>query len=133
MSSEATLCSALGTTIRQRLSGAMVFKHADQSGTIMPDFSVTWGGRTVWLEVKLIDRLIVRSREAQKEMMRRLDAVGQAYYVVYSRDPKAVYVLRPVMLDRLADQTDKRFFLSGWNHIAVAEAVRTVLMIERER
>jgi len=130
VSSEATICSTLGTTLRQRLSGSMVFKHADMSGTIMPDFSVTWGGRTIWLEIKLIDRLLVKSKEAQKEMMRRLDTAGQAYYVVYSRDPHAVFMLRPALIDRLSDTEP---ISSGWNHVAVSEMVRSLLLVERER
>jgi len=50
---EATCKAALCKLLRATLPGAVVYRHEDQFTAGIPDISVTWRGRTVWVEVKL--------------------------------------------------------------------------------
>lgn len=79
---EASLSRTLCQRLRRELPGAVVFKHNDLSTAGVPDISVTWGGITVWLEVKRGER--ITGRGVQRETMRRLMQVGRAYYVHFS-------------------------------------------------
>jgi len=79
---EATLTRALVKVLRAGLPGAVVIKHADRFTAGVPDLSVTWGGRTTWLEVKYANPRLL-SRGIQDLTMRGLARAGSAYYVVY--------------------------------------------------
>lgn len=86
--------------LRQRLPGAVTFKHTDMYTMGVPDFSVTLRGLTTWYEAKYldekcvhhvvgsvpsVDKVAVRPRlhvpAVQWETLRRL---GRGYLVVYT-------------------------------------------------
>jgi hypothetical protein len=49
---EASLKRGLVAAIKDAMPGAVVFRHEDKFTGGIPDLSVTWNGRTVWIEVK---------------------------------------------------------------------------------
>jgi predicted HAD superfamily Cof-like phosphohydrolase len=49
---EATLVQQLAKALRAEMPGCAVQKHNDASTAGIPDLSITWRGRTAWLEVK---------------------------------------------------------------------------------
>ena len=49
---EANLSKNLVLALKKRMPGSVVFKHNDRITAGIPDISVTWRGRTVWIEVK---------------------------------------------------------------------------------
>lgn len=87
--------------LREELEGSVVFKHHDASMVGLVDCSVTWGGRTMWLEFKLYEwqewmtgkttydialRLVAKARKAapvQWECANKLDAASKAFYVIW--------------------------------------------------
>jgi hypothetical protein len=85
MATEAQLTAALVRTFREHLPRAVVFKHCDRMTAGIPDVSVTYGGLTVWLEVKLAAPA-ARSRDQQVRTCANLDRQGACYFVVYCAD-----------------------------------------------
>jgi hypothetical protein len=93
---EASVSSDFMSRLRKRLPGAVVVKHRDASMIGLPDCSVTFNGRTWWIEFKLFrpgarwdGRLnvpaIANASPTQREMMNRLlnASGGRALYLVW--------------------------------------------------
>lgn len=78
---ESVYSNGLVKMLRSRLPGSVVFKHADALTAGIPDISVTWNGRTTWLEVK-VGRIV--GRGVQALTIQRLALAGRCWYVVYS-------------------------------------------------
>jgi len=70
---EATLVKELEKALKTEMPGCAVQKHNDASTAGIPDLSVTWRGRTAWVEVKY-DRPKARATVSalQKLALRRL-------------------------------------------------------------
>jgi hypothetical protein len=89
---EATITHQLLTYLRQHLRGPCL-KHADKSLIGLPDASVTNGGATQWVEVKLVKvgpkkrvfdlATIVGFGKPQSRLMGLLDLHGRSYYVIF--------------------------------------------------
>lgn len=72
----------LGRTLKaceKVMPGCVPLKHYDLVTSGVPDVSLTWAERTVWLEFKL-DTL---PSPIQIQVMKRLGQQGIAYYVVF--------------------------------------------------
>jgi hypothetical protein len=94
---EASVSSAFMTALRKRLPGAVVIKHRDASFIGLPDCSVTYNGRTYWLEFKLWQPpkkwdgtscpviSIAEKSPVQYKMMQRLNFAAVAFYVVWAK------------------------------------------------
>ena len=61
--------------------GGRVFKHNDFYTTGVPDFSITYLGKTTWLECKVAPN---SPTALQQDSLRR--AAPHAYVVIYTRD-----------------------------------------------
>jgi len=110
---EATVVRAIVDHLRERLPGAVVFKHNDRITAGIPDVSVTYGGRTTWLEVKLIGSW----NDSPSSLMKKFDALqlatmlrladaraGQAYYLVAYEGKKKLDVILPREVKLCRDQ-----------------------------
>lgn len=75
---EASITQSLIRALGKELPGSVIFKHFDVSTDGIPDISVTWGKRTVWLELKWDEG---ETRPTQLVTMMRLGHVGLAFYV----------------------------------------------------
>jgi NTP pyrophosphatase (non-canonical NTP hydrolase) len=84
---EATLVKELEKALKAEMRGCTVQKHNDASTAGIPDLSVTWRGRTAWVEVKY-DRPRARAEvsELQKLALRRLGG----YLAWYALSPSGV-------------------------------------------
>jgi len=84
---EATLVKELEKAFKAAMPGCAVLKHNDASTTGIPDLSVTWQGRTAWIEVKY-DRPTARAKVSalQKLTLRRLGG----YLAWYALSPSKV-------------------------------------------
>ena len=84
---EATLVGELERALRKEMPGCAVLKHNDSSTAGIPDLSVTWNGRTAWLEVKF-SRPGSRAEVSviQQQTLRRL----RGYTVWYVFSPSGV-------------------------------------------
>jgi len=121
MMNEKTLCAALVRTIRQEMSSAVVFKHADRVTSGVPDISVTWGGRTVWLEVKYVKagKKISDEQGIQRRTLDQLSRNGRCFYVIYRELPNR----NTTMIEaRLYD--GPHYAVAGFNHMHVVTALR---------
>ena len=88
---EAGLKGQLAKSLRAELPGAVVYRHEDSFTAGIPDLSVTWRGRTVWVEVKL-DRPGRKARvtEAQHQALAQLPG----YLVTYGSDSSGLKSVR---------------------------------------
>lgn len=111
---EAPLSQGLVRDLRQ-LPGSMVIKHADHLTCGVPDISVTWHGRTTWLEVKRVKNGRVIQRGLQHYTMRKMAQQGSAFYVYYTDEE--TQVLDPETMEILVS-------CSGHNHELVVSFVR---------
>lgn len=91
---EGQLNQALVAALRQRLTHAVVFKLADRWTTGIPDISVDWHHRHIWIEVKFADPDFT-STGAQELTMTRLARHGEAWYIIYENVPRGVYLVAP--------------------------------------
>ena len=96
---ESKLTTALLRELRAALLGAVVLKHNERSLSGVPDFSVTWNGRTSWWEVKYGSRII--SKGIQELTALRLAAAGQCRYIWFQerRGIRLTLILHPKRLD----------------------------------
>lgn len=90
MKLESHISRTLVRRLRIALPNAVVFKHNDASTAGIPDISVTYKRRTLWLEVKRGHHF--NDRTSQHVTMLRLGAVGMAYYVLYGN---STVIVRP--------------------------------------
>lgn len=51
---------------RAKMPGSVRIKHADKATTGIPDFSITWMGRTAWIESK---KLNARSEKSKRQVL----------------------------------------------------------------
>jgi hypothetical protein len=104
---ESTVSSAFQTLFRQTVPEAVVVKHADKSMIGMPDASITYNKKTLWLEYKFIGpktkgvtvgfmrhgvwspHAVATSSPTQHDMMKRLAVAGNALYIFWVLDHKA--------------------------------------------
>ena len=134
MATETSLSSQLRATLKELLPpDGVIFKHSDYATAGIPDFSVTGYGRTVWVEVKLVDMdEKFRQRGLQHDTAQRLFIAGRCYYVVYSNVRsygKRAYWLTPFQFDPKDPSThpwlvaDPGSSISGFNHRALATRI----------
>lgn len=79
---ERTLKTALVWNLADKMIGAVVLSHTGAINAGIPDLSITWNGKTTWLEVKYLNPKL-SSRGIQELMLKRLAKQGSAYYVIY--------------------------------------------------
>jgi hypothetical protein len=66
----------LAIALEEAMPGAVVWKHCDSSTAGIPDLSVTWARRTLWLEGKVIRNGRTKATGLQHLTARRLASVG---------------------------------------------------------
>ena len=89
---EASLSDSLSKAGAKAMPGLVDFKHFDRVTEGMPDRSWTWGGRTVWLELKYHGG---QPSPAQIVTMRLLARAGMAYYIRFDyhlREPVTLII-----------------------------------------
>jgi hypothetical protein len=117
---EAYLKGRLVRAFREDLPGCVVFRHEDMRTAGIPDISVTWHGRTRWIEVKL-DRPGSRSKVTaiQRLTLERL----QGYLLVYGQPfGKTTRLIRNGLMEAW----------SGFAHQAVVATVRRSIELEEK-
>ena len=125
--SEKKLYKPFREAIEAEMSGGVLLKHSDGMTAGHPDFSHTWLGSTIWLEIKWWDGGEIKSRSLQRLICERLERNGLCYFVVYT--PARVFVVLPSQLRDLVEISFKDMIFPSWrgiNHSAVAQFVRGV-------
>lgn len=120
---ETQLKADLAAHIRINLRKCVVFSHGDRSSYGIPDLSVTYGGKTTWLELKYADPDF-KSHGQQELNMKRLAHVGSAYYVIYETKGKENSV-RLVHPDNFATWSSN-LPVAGFNHNWIMEKIREI-------
>jgi len=112
---EATIVKDLERALRAEMPGCAVQKHNDASTAGVPDLSVTWRGRTAWLEVKY-DRPKARAVVSglQRLALRRLGGY-LAWYALSPSNERTTALSGPG-LELIVD--------GAFAHAGVAAAVR---------
>jgi hypothetical protein len=82
---EADMSRKLVEHLQRGLPGAVIFKHNDQVTAGIPDISLTWNGRTTWIEVKLVKESGVISRGIQQLRCLQLARQGSCVYVIFEQ------------------------------------------------
>jgi len=101
---EATVVQKIMKGLRSSLPRAVVFKHADLSTAGIPDISISYAGRTTWVEVKLLRPNETRSQtnahfdRLQLATARLLDRQVRALYLIAFPGPSGAYavLIRPL-------------------------------------
>jgi hypothetical protein len=115
---EKTLVSALKKILHRELPGAVIFKHADAYTAGIPDLSVTWRGKTTWLEVKYVAPTL-HKRALQHQIMLGLERQGSAFYVIYREHD--TLLIKPSELDC---PNTKGVTEMGHSHTFVVSAIK---------
>lgn len=139
--SETYISGKLKTAIVTMLPKAVVFKHSDYATVGIPDFSVTFNLRTIWLEVKSIgpDGKFIQ-RGLQHDTCLRLANISHCWYVVYSNagHGKRTHLASPHSFDPKQPETHpwlkkETSHYPGYDHVAVAHFVKQVLAHDYDR
>jgi hypothetical protein len=85
---ESQFTGRLLIALRQALPGGEVIKHSDRYSTGIPDFSVSYGGRTEWFEVKLANN----RRPYEPIQLARLQRL-HGWYVIYNTSSRSADVI----------------------------------------
>lgn len=124
---EVKLSGDLVRILREELYGSVVFKHADSLTAGIPDISVTFQGRTTWIETK-VARPRVKDREIQRLRLKQLWLAGQnAYYVVYDIHNKWTFIYNPLQYTQFLASGNHSLLMSanpGIDHLSVASFIR---------
>ncbi len=83
------------------LPQCVAIPHTEQSIHGVPDLSVTWCGKTTWLEIKFLKpNAPMAIRGNQHFMMLNLQRAGSAFYVVYDKrgNPPSTIICQPSQL-----------------------------------
>lgn len=110
---ESTVSSKFQADLRKALPGCEVIKHADKSMIGLPDASITFNKRTIWVEYKLVvprvdgswdHEKIAAASPTQFQRCKNLAQVGHCIYLFWVVDHAAlrkrvgyVVVWNPVM------------------------------------
>jgi hypothetical protein len=112
---EATLVGALIGALKKEMPGCCVLKHNDGSTAGIPDLSVTYRGRTAWIEVKFTrPGSPGRISELQRLTLRRLD--GWLLWYAINADGE--------QLTKLLTTDGREMVIDGFAHADVAYAIR---------
>lgn len=102
MRTEAVLTRDLSFTIRRTIPQCVLFKINDRITVGIPDIAVTHRGLTLWLEVKVAERGVIRQHRYSKRQLyqaRELEAQGHCLYVIF--DDHSVCLARPSCIDEI--------------------------------
>lgn len=110
---EAYIVRKIITQIKKHVPQAVVLKINDRSTAGIPDISVDYGGRHLWVEVKLI-----AERETEKSLKKKIDSLqlatcrlleqqGNCRYFLAFPHNRAV-VLTPHVMNGQLDETKRR-------------------------
>lgn len=124
---EAALKGQLVGALRLHLRGAVVLRHEDKNTAGIPDISVTYRGRTVWLEVKYANPR-VSGRGLQKVTCLRLAEQGVCWFLVYEerKGYRRTYFATPkeiVKFEEVIEIPDERT-APGFDHEFAVQFIR---------
>ena len=106
--SEAQVKAQLTAKLKKIFPMMVVLRHEDHFTAGIPDTSISFNCRTLWLEIKFGE---LRSRAIQRETLRRL----KGYFVTYRRD-KIVEITTAYQTENIT--------ATGLGHDVVIEFVR---------
>lgn len=133
MKNEASICAKIKEGFSKLLPGAVVYKHHDVSTIGMPDHSINWRQRSLWLEVKYLKR-----NETWKDFLKHFDKLQLAQAIILSRQQRTYYLVAypskeadlavlwdPMMLKNFLD--DSRSEVYNWRFAANNGSLAEVL------
>lgn len=118
---EKDLVRHLQKALEEAMPGCVIFKIADTITSGIPDLAITWGGSTIWLEVKYANPGLI-DRKVQRHVMRRMASNGDAWYVIYNESTKETFIVHPGDIEGW--KVNHFRFWSGFAHIHVAQWVK---------
>lgn len=121
MSSEKTFKRRLVSVLRDQLPGSVIFSHNERIVVGVPDLSVTWNGRTVWLELKLFP--VRWSSGAQELSVKRLARAGLCFVVLYDVRHDVTEVIDPEAFEG-PEAFETLSMAKGIDHHFVADFVK---------
>ena len=119
---EAALVGRLLKKLRTSYPKAVVIKHADRITSGIPDISISWHGKTTWLEVKFANPNII-DRGIQRLMLKTLEREGSAFYVIYDNLRNRTLIVLPQHIDRWEDDGAYRD-ADGFDHDLVVKLIK---------
>jgi hypothetical protein len=118
---ESKLQEQLIHALRSGLPGSIVIKHTEKITYGVPDLSISWLGKTSWLEIKFANPLF-KITGVQTRIIKCLGQVTLCHYVIYAaRDEYGTFIVHPSQLNEW-EQTP--FLQPGFDHGFVADFVR---------
>lgn len=122
MNEKKALASLVGA-LEKEMPGCVIFKHFDLVTSGIPDLSVTWCVRTLWIEGKYETPLKkAEHRPVQVTTMPRLAKCGLAYWVTFRETDRGQ---REVELENAA--TGHAQLIADFNYKAVAMFFRLLM------
>jgi hypothetical protein len=125
---EAELKDGLVKTLKKQLGNAVVLRHEDKNTAGIPDISVTYLGRTIWMEVKYAFPY-TEGRGLQLLTCLRLAEHGICWFVVYKevRGERQTLLVKPsdIIAKRL-EETPDECMAAGFDHEFVADFIRSI-------
>ena len=113
---------------RTLVPAAVVLRHEDKNTAGIPDISITYRGRTVWIEVKYADPFF-DGRGLQKLTCLRLAVQGICWYLVYEnrKGYRRTFFLQPkdVVEDTITEIPDE-CMAPGFDHEFAVNFVRRI-------
>lgn len=109
---EAKVCTDLRAALLRLLPGARVYKHHDVSTAGIPDLSINWNQRTMWVEVKLL-----KLGETESRFRKHFNALQLAEAVLLDQQQSTYYFVAYPYNAKLRatiwNPDALRFFLTG--------------------
>lgn len=125
---EAGLKRDLVHSLKENLPGCTVIRHEDKSTAGIPDISITWRDKTVWVEVKY-DRPSAHAKTTQRQllMLRRLKGFLLTYIQEKNGDKRAVLQDFKVTGPDIVVDVDR-----GWGHKHIVREIAMLRFFKAE-
>lgn len=128
---EAKLTRNLLLIVGHELGGSVIFKHADRFTSGIPDSSIIWNSKTIWLEIKHANPKIKDTGIQEHTMLRlNLASPGLAWYVVYFQDGKQneqkTFLLPPEVIHN-REMWSSYPWCNGFSHTFVANKLMELM------
>ena len=123
MSNESKLKAALALRIRKHLPNAKVFCHEDMLTHGIPDISITYANRVVWLELKHVtDTKPFKSSGIQLVTCLQLAHAATCWYIIYDEIQNRTLITHPQQI-KTGQWRDHRTSFLGFDHDSVAQFI----------
>ena len=125
---EADLKGDLCVYLRTALPKSFVKRHEDYCTSGIPDITVTWNGKTTWIEAKLANPDL-KKKGIQTYSAMKLFEQGSCWFLIWEekRGERRTLIVDPHDVhNKTIDQTPNERITEGFDHAFVEEFIRRI-------